>query len=108
MFYFIEGGLDEEKTKKLIENYLFAEREPLRDELLTLIEGEQPSVLKRKEIGDRLTKKVIDFVETFIQWNRDLVPKFQIPKNGLFLVLWLINHWKKRSLCSIFNLNPSL
>ena len=66
MFYFIEGGLDEEKTKKLIENYLFAEREPLRDELLALIEGEQPSVLKRKEIGDRLTKKVIDFVETFI------------------------------------------
>jgi type I restriction enzyme R subunit len=61
-----EESLGEEKTKKLIENYLFAEREPLRDELLALIEGEQPSVLKRKEIGDRLAKKVIDFVETFI------------------------------------------
>lgn len=59
-------NLNSVKTRKLIENYLFAEREPLRDELLDLIEGEQPSVLKRKEIGERLLKKVVDFVETFI------------------------------------------
>lgn len=59
-------NLDRDKTKRLIENYLFAEREPLRDELLALINGKQPSVLKRKEIGDRLNKKVVNFVETFI------------------------------------------
>lgn len=59
-------NLDQKKTRKLIENYLFAEREPLRDELLALINGKQPSVLKRKEIGDRLNKKVVNFVETFI------------------------------------------
>ncbi|MBZ9627438.1 type I restriction endonuclease subunit R [Psychroflexus sp. CAK1W] len=59
-------NLDKDKTKRLIENYLFAEREPLRDELLALINGKQPSVLKRKEIGDRLNKKVVNFVETFI------------------------------------------
>src|SRR5690554_2614863 len=61
-----EEQLSAEKTEKLIEDYLYAEREPLRDELLDLIEGEKPSVLKRKSIGDRLLNKVVDFVETFI------------------------------------------
>ncbi|HET8885377.1 MAG TPA: type I restriction endonuclease subunit R [Salinimicrobium sp.] len=61
-----EENLDKEKTQKLIENYLFAEREPLRDELLNLIKGEKPSVLKRKTIGDSILNKVINFVDTFI------------------------------------------
>ena len=61
-----EEKLSSEKTQKLIEDYLYAEREPLRDELLDLIEGEKPSVLKRKSIGDRLFSRVVDFVETFI------------------------------------------
>ena len=61
-----EEQLSSEKTQKLIEDYLYAEREPLRDQLLDLIEGEKPSVLKRKSIGDRLLSKVVDFVETFI------------------------------------------
>ena len=55
-----------EKTQKLIEDYLYAEREPLRDELLDLIEGTKPNVLKRKSIGDRILNKVVNFVETFI------------------------------------------
>lgn len=61
-----EERLSSEKTEKLIEDYLYAEREPLRDELLDLIEGDKPSVLKRKSIGDRLLNKVVEFVETFI------------------------------------------
>ncbi len=61
-----EENLSPEKTEKLIEDYLYAEREPLRNELLDLIEGDKPSVLKRKTIGDRLLNKVVDFVETFI------------------------------------------
>lgn len=61
-----EENLSSEKTQKLIENYLYAEREPLRDELLDLIEGTKPSVLKRKTIGDRILNKVVNFVETFI------------------------------------------
>ncbi|SFG22610.1 type I restriction enzyme, R subunit [Salegentibacter agarivorans] len=61
-----DENLDKEKTQKLIEDYLFAEREPLRDELLNLLEAEKPSVLQRKKIGDRLLKKIIGFVETFI------------------------------------------
>ena len=61
-----DENLSDEKTQKLIEDYLFAEREPLRDEILELIEGEKPSVLQRKKIGDQILKNIIGFVETFI------------------------------------------
>jgi type I restriction enzyme, R subunit len=61
-----EENLSASKTEKLIEDYLFAEREPLRDEVLNLIEGEKPSLLQRKSLGDRILKRILDFVETFI------------------------------------------
>ncbi|MCM4168058.1 Type-1 restriction enzyme R protein [Arenibacter antarcticus] len=61
-----EENLSSEKTQKLIEDYLYAEREPLRDELLDLIKGVKPNVLKRKSIGDRILNKVVNFVDTFI------------------------------------------
>jgi len=61
-----EENLSAEKTEKLVEDYLFAEREPLRDEVLELIEGEKPSLLQRKKLGDRILKRIVDFVETFI------------------------------------------
>ena len=56
-----------ESTQNLIDNYLYAEREPLRDEVLALLEGEQPTLLKRKSTGDRILKRILDFVETFIE-----------------------------------------
>ena len=62
----IKDNLSEEKTERLIENYLFTEREPLRKEILALrVEG-RPSVLKSKEIGDRILNKILGFVETFV------------------------------------------
>ena len=61
-----EEKLSPDKTHMLIENYLFAEREPLRDEVLNLIEGEPPSVLQRKKIGDQILSKILGFVDTFI------------------------------------------
>lgn len=61
-----EEKLSADRTEKLIEDYLFAERTPLRDEVLELIEGEKPSLLQRKKLGDRILKRIIDFVETFI------------------------------------------
>ena len=61
-----EENLEANKAEKLIENYLFAEREPLRDEVLALIQGEQPSVLQRKKVGDRIISKIVKFVDTFI------------------------------------------
>jgi len=62
----VEESLSPDKTEKLIEDYLFAERQPLRDEVLELIDGEKPSLLQRKKLGDRILKRIMDFVETFI------------------------------------------
>jgi type I restriction enzyme, R subunit len=61
-----EENLSAPKTEKLIEDYLFEEREPLRDEVLELLEGEKPGVLQRKKLGERLLQRIMDFVETFI------------------------------------------
>jgi type I restriction enzyme R subunit len=62
-----EENLSAEKTEKLIEDYLFAEREPMRDEVLDLIAGEKPTIMQRKKLGDRILKRIVDFVETFIE-----------------------------------------
>lgn len=61
-----EENLVPEKVEKIVDGYLFSEREPLRDEVLDLIGGQKPSVLQRKTIGDRILKKILGFVDTFI------------------------------------------
>ena len=61
-----EEKLTPDKVDKIIDGYLFAEREPLRDEVLELIEGDKPSVLQRKTVGDRILNKILMFVDTFI------------------------------------------
>ena len=58
--------LSAEKTQSLIEDYLYAEREPMRDEILELLEGYKPTVLELKKTGDRILNKILNFVETFI------------------------------------------
>ena len=59
-------NLSAERTEELIEKYLFAEREPLRSDILDLIEGDKPTALQRKKVGDGVLKKIMDYVETFI------------------------------------------
>lgn len=61
-----EENLSADRTQALIEDHLYAEREPLRDEVLQLIEGSEPKLLERKKIGDRILKKILDFVDKFI------------------------------------------
>lgn len=61
-----EENLSKEKTERLIEAYLFAEREPMRDEVLELLDGEKPGLLQRKSIGDRILKRIVGFVDTFM------------------------------------------
>lgn len=58
--------LSYEKTERLVEDFLFAEREPMRDEVLELIEGEKPSLLQRKKMGDRILIRIKSFVETYL------------------------------------------
>jgi type I restriction enzyme R subunit len=61
-----DENLSADKTEKLIEEYLFAEREPLTDEVLNLINGEKPGVLQRKRTGARILQRIKSFIETFI------------------------------------------
>lgn len=61
-----EENLSDAKVEKVIADYLFSEREPLRDEVLDLIEGAKPSVLERKNTGNRILSKIKSFVETFV------------------------------------------
>jgi type I restriction enzyme R subunit len=61
-----DENLSKERTQALIEHYLYAEKEPMRDEILDLLEGDKPTLLHRKTIGDRVLKKIIGFVETFV------------------------------------------
>ncbi len=61
-----EEKLSKEKTQALIENYLYSEQEPMRDDILELLLGEKPTLLQRKTIGERILRKIIGFVETFI------------------------------------------
>lgn len=61
-----EENLADYKVEKVIADYLFSEREPLRDEALDLIEGEKPTVLHRKTTGERIISKIKNFIETFI------------------------------------------
>ena len=58
--------LSVEKVDKIIENYLFNDRLPLRDAVLDLIDGKQPTILERKKVGDRIVDKIVRFVETFM------------------------------------------
>jgi len=61
-----EEKLSKERTQALIENYLYSEQEPMRDEILDLLIDEKPTLLQRKTIGERILKKIMGFVETFI------------------------------------------
>jgi len=58
--------LSKERTQALIEDYLYSEQEPLRDEILDLLHDEKPTLLQRRKTGDRILSKIIAFVETFI------------------------------------------
>jgi type I restriction enzyme R subunit len=55
-----------EKFNDIIENYMFTNRKPLRDEVLGMIKGAKPGVLERKSVSERIIGKLVDFVETFI------------------------------------------
>ena len=63
-------SLSHEKTELVIENYLFAEKQPLRDELLGLIMGVKPTLLERKPRSERIMHKIVNYVDTFVSGFR--------------------------------------
>jgi type I restriction enzyme R subunit len=61
-----EEKLSKGRTQALINNYMYSEQKPMRDEILGLLDSERPTLLQRKKIGDRILSKIIGFIETFI------------------------------------------
>ncbi len=62
----ISENLIPEKMQSILENYLFTERQPLRDDVLNTLEGKKPGIRERKTVAERIIGKLTDFVDTFI------------------------------------------
>lgn len=60
-----EEDLDYKKLVVIISDYLFTEKVPLRDDVIGLL-NKRPSLKERAPISERITAKIVDFVETFI------------------------------------------
>ena len=60
-----DENLDSEKLQAVIGNYLFTEKKPLRDEIIGML-NKRPSLKERKTVAERVTEKILGFVETFI------------------------------------------
>ena len=60
-----EEGLDSDKLQEVIGNYMFTEKKPLRDEIIGMM-NKRPSLKERKSVAERVTDKILSFVETFI------------------------------------------
>jgi type I restriction enzyme R subunit len=61
-----EEHLDRKQFQALIDAYIFSEQEPLRDEVFKCLDN-RPSVLKAREIGERIISKMKEFVEVFVK-----------------------------------------
>ncbi|WP_202618235.1 type I restriction endonuclease subunit R, EcoR124 family [Arcticibacter tournemirensis] len=59
-----EEHLDQEQFKALIEAYIFSGLDPLRDDVLRCL-GNRPSILKAREIGERIIAKMKEYVHVF-------------------------------------------
>jgi len=64
-----EENLDTERLQTVIGNYLFTEKTPMRDEVIGLL-TQRPSLKERGTIAERITGKILSFVETFINGIR--------------------------------------
>lgn len=61
----LEEGLNPNKLFKLIDDYIFSEQIPLRDDVVAMLE-EKPKLLERKTIAERIIDKIVEFVDVFI------------------------------------------
>lgn len=60
-----EENLDYEQLVEVVSNYLFTQKEPLRDDVIAVMK-DRPSLKERATSSNRIITKIIDFVETFI------------------------------------------
>jgi len=60
-----EENLNSNELERVIGNYLFTEKTPMRDEVIGMMK-ERPSLKERASTSERIIGKIYDFVETFI------------------------------------------
>jgi len=60
-----DENLDYQKLVEVISQYLFTEKAPLRDDVIGLLK-ERPSLRERATISERITTRIVEFVEVFI------------------------------------------
>jgi type I restriction enzyme R subunit len=61
-----EENLDFKRLVDIISNYLFTQKEPLRDEVIAVM-NERPSLKNRAYSSARIITKIKDFINTFIE-----------------------------------------
>lgn len=66
-----EEDLDPERFADLIEAYQFSDKEPLTDELMTVV-NTPPGILERKKVAKRIVSRMVDYIETFEENMGDL------------------------------------
>lgn len=60
-----EEKLSFDKLNDIIGDYIFTERKPLPDDIVNMLEV-KPKILERKSVVQRVTDKILGFIETFI------------------------------------------
>jgi len=60
-----EENLNQMILEQVIGNYLFTNKKPLRDDIIATMQ-QRPSLKERASTTERITNKIINFVETFI------------------------------------------
>ena len=61
-----EEHLDQKQFKALIESYTDYGKEPLRDDIFKCLDN-RPSILKAREIGERILDKMKEYVQVFVE-----------------------------------------
>ena len=61
-----EEHLDKAQFKALIDAYIYSGQEPIKDDVVNCLDN-RPSVLKAREIGERILSKMKEFVQVFIE-----------------------------------------
>lgn len=60
-----EDGLDQAGLEKVVSQYLFTEKPPMRDEVIAIMK-EKPSLKERKTVAERIVDRIKSYVITFI------------------------------------------
>tara|TARA_R110002049_G_scaffold41140_1_gene124294 strand:- start:1145 stop:2284 length:1140 start_codon:yes stop_codon:yes gene_type:complete len=61
-----EEHLDKAQFKSLIDTYIYSGQEPIKDDVFKCLDN-RPSILKAREIGERILSKMKEFVQVFIE-----------------------------------------